>query len=240
MSQFDKDLKMYMENFFGYGDLQAPVWFIGMEEGGGNSFENISRRLKAWRNFGSSTVLDLAEFHKEIGEANYFENENEAKLQPTWNKIIRYLLAYEKNSSNTKNVRKFQVNRLGRFGSGTCLLELMPLPSPKISDWLYKDFSDLPELTSREYYTKTVSPERIIKLSSLINQHKPNRVVFYGKSYAKIWSKFVSNKAKWVNKQRFSFVKDEGVEYFILPHPVAPGVSNKFYEDCASTIGLAH
>ena len=239
MNHFDNELKEYMDAFFGYGDLNAPIWFIGMEEGGGDSLGNIKRRLNAWQKLGCSTVLDIAEFHKEIGDFAYFENENTAKLQPTWNKLIRYMLAYEGHATNLKNVRKFQVNRLGRFASQTCLLELMPLPSPKVSDWLYKDISDLPELISRELYTQKISPNRIMRLSSFINQYQPKRVVFYSKSYARIWSKFVSAQAKWENKQDMSFVKENSIEYFILPHPVAPGVSNKFYEDCGSVRGMS-
>ena len=31
----DKLLESYMKTFFGYGNLHADYWFIGMEEGGG-------------------------------------------------------------------------------------------------------------------------------------------------------------------------------------------------------------
>lgn len=29
-------LDQFCQQFFGYGELTAPIWFIGMEEGGAN------------------------------------------------------------------------------------------------------------------------------------------------------------------------------------------------------------
>jgi hypothetical protein len=42
---FDKELDQFAHNFLGYGNLESPIWFIGMEEGGGNTKEEIKSRL---------------------------------------------------------------------------------------------------------------------------------------------------------------------------------------------------
>lgn len=44
----DDDLSQFMKTFYGYGTLSAKFWFIGMEEGGGNSFTEVQARLSAW------------------------------------------------------------------------------------------------------------------------------------------------------------------------------------------------
>jgi hypothetical protein len=41
----DAALEEYATNFLGYGRPDAPVWFIGMEQGGGNSFEEVQKRI---------------------------------------------------------------------------------------------------------------------------------------------------------------------------------------------------
>ncbi|MBC8136283.1 MAG: hypothetical protein H8F28_10385 [Fibrella sp.] len=37
----------FCNGFLGYGNLSAPLWFIGMEEGGGKSESEIAARLDA-------------------------------------------------------------------------------------------------------------------------------------------------------------------------------------------------
>ncbi len=57
------------------------------------------------------------------------------RIQPTWNKLIRIVLsAKEKENINLENVRKYQINELGRKDKETCLLELFPLPSQSLND----------------------------------------------------------------------------------------------------------
>ena len=45
----DQLLNEFVEKFYGYGDYNGQFWFIGMEEGGGNSFSEIDNRLNAWK-----------------------------------------------------------------------------------------------------------------------------------------------------------------------------------------------
>jgi hypothetical protein len=50
----------HLLDFVGYGRLDAPVWFLGMEEAGGGE-QNIRTRLKF------RTVEDCAEAHRTLG-----------------------------------------------------------------------------------------------------------------------------------------------------------------------------
>ena len=59
MTLNDSELE-HLLDFVGYGRLDAPVWFLGMEEAGGGE-DNLRARLK----FG--TVEDCAEAHRLLG-----------------------------------------------------------------------------------------------------------------------------------------------------------------------------
>jgi hypothetical protein len=39
----DQLLEAFMRGFYGFGNYQAQYWFVGMEEGGGNTLDAISR-----------------------------------------------------------------------------------------------------------------------------------------------------------------------------------------------------
>jgi hypothetical protein len=40
-------LNDFMHRFYGYGSWDAPLWFVGMEEGGGSTIDEIELRLKS-------------------------------------------------------------------------------------------------------------------------------------------------------------------------------------------------
>ena len=102
----DNLLETFIHNFYGYGNYQANYWFIGMEEGGGNSIEEINRRLNSWNNRGKFELEDVAEYHFAIGIPEHFRDP--AKLQPTWNKLIRTLLSAQGQPGSTDDVREYQ------------------------------------------------------------------------------------------------------------------------------------
>lgn len=228
--ELDKTLKNFMKGFFGYGDLEAPIWFIGMEEGGGNSLEEINKRLSAWKKLGETITMDMYEFHKEINDLKCFSGSSIARLQPTWAKLIRFILSHENQVINTSSVRDFQITRLGRSESKTCLLELMPLPSPSINKWIYSEITNIPELRNRQIYKEQVAPRRISKLKKLINGHNVEKVVFYGKTYTHYWKQFLMNENLWKETEHYLHAYENKIQYCILPHPTAHGVTNKFYE----------
>lgn len=160
--QFDDTLLAdFADKFYGYGTYNAPYWFIGMEEGGG-SFEEVKRRLDAWRLRGQHAVEDLRSFTEAFGKGfdvvKFFHDP--AVLQPTWNKLIRVVLSATDPSTTIKSVRKYQQEQLGITGGETCLLELLPLPSPSTKVWFYAEHSRLKQLATREQYKQYYMPLR--------------------------------------------------------------------------------
>ncbi len=79
----------FMRRFFGYGSWNARLWFVGMEEGGGGTSEEIEKRIAAWDR--SDDLADLKVYHKAIGGFPWFSQR--PKIQSTWSKLIRVVLA---------------------------------------------------------------------------------------------------------------------------------------------------
>jgi len=136
-------IETFINTFYGYGNYQGDYWFIGMEESGGG-LEDISNRISTWSKRGQRELEDVAEYHDAIGVTNLFSEG--ARLQPTWNKLIRIILSSTRSDFNIEDVRNYQIKELGRSNRNTCLLELFPLPSPSASEWRYNQYSLLPYL----------------------------------------------------------------------------------------------
>ncbi len=106
----DQILQRFMTTFYGYGNYQADFWFVGMEEGGGDSFTNVQDRIISWHERGEHETEDLMAFHNSIHMSFFFEGK--AKLQPTWNKLIRIIFSAEQRNCTTEDVRTYQKNSL--------------------------------------------------------------------------------------------------------------------------------
>lgn len=62
-------LSLFMQGFYGYGSLSGTCWFIGMEEGGRSSVEEISRRQEVWRQCGQLETDDCRKLFFSEGAA---------------------------------------------------------------------------------------------------------------------------------------------------------------------------
>lgn len=224
-------LENYMDTFYGYGDYEAAYWLIGMEEGGGSSFEEVSRRLAKWESQGRGELLDLRPHHTG-GDLSHFVGSS-GKLQPTWSQLIRIVLAAEGRPTDNERVRDYQQSQLGRFGGDTCLLELMPLPSPDAKKWLYKEHSSLPQLHSRDTYTKHYAPLRAIHLQSRIREHKPAAVVFYSLSYVGWWKQIAGVELTpiLIDGVKSLSGHNKRTYFVVVPQPAAQikGKGNSYY-----------
>lgn len=161
-------------NFIGYGRVDAPVWFLGMEEAGGGE-ENLKIRAQF------SSVMDLYLAHKALGIVKHHEGSK--IIQPQWGKMSDVMLRLNGLDEPSREERRdYQVSRLGRLESETLLADLMPIPKPSIEKWDYpQSFHEY--RTVSEYYA-AVGPTRARLLAQLIAEHKPRAIIAYG---AKFW-----------------------------------------------------
>lgn len=139
----DELLSAFMGGFMGYGHFGAKTWFVGMEEGGGDTCDNVRKRICAWRRRGQRDLEDCAEYHQEIGVCHLFAEP--VRLQRTWDWLIRAQLSCEGKEDGREASRAMQRDRWLRSCSGTCGIELLPLPSPGVNAWHYDRWSNNPD-----------------------------------------------------------------------------------------------
>jgi hypothetical protein len=162
----------HLLNFVGYGRLDAPVWFLGMEEAGGGE-DNLRARLKL------RAVEDCAEAHRILGITKHHWGRR--VIQHTWRGMCYIMLKLDNKATDAESIRTYQAASLGRFGGQTLLIELMPVPKSSIGAWGYEEL--IPQYASREDYYLKVKPYRLTYLQGLIRENKPQIVIGYGKSY---------------------------------------------------------
>ena len=230
-------LNEFVEKFYGYGNYNGQLWFVGMEEGGGNSFSEIENRLNAWTHRGKNELEDLAQYHAEIGMTDWFNDK--PKLQSSWNKLIRILLSSKGQSPTTEEVREYQKILLGKSSGDNCLVNLLPLPSPSIERWLYAEHSQLHYLSDRLKYKKWCLKSRIEHLRNRINQYKPKVVVFYSLGYYKYWQEIIGiDLLQEADNIHTGY--NETTFFVITKHPATKGVTNEYFHQVGKLIEVSN
>lgn len=223
----DRLLEKFMHGFYGYGNYKGDYWFVGMEEGGGNSFTEIAQRLKHWKELGSPELADLGNTGHDL-----------SKYQPTWERLIRINLSAKGQDTDKESIRAYQKDYLEKYISKNCLLELLPLPSSSLKNWLYLNYSQLPELESREKYRTTCSPYRAARLKQRIHEYQPKTVIFYSKQYIDSWKLIAElefEEVVVVDKQLW-IAKNQHTIFAITYHPTSYGAKNQYFDEVGKII----
>lgn len=163
----------HLLNFIGYGRLDAPVWFLGMEERG--SAKSFPARLKFKR------VEDLKRAHMltDIREHHI----GKRRIQPTWRGMCYLMLSCRDEETGKESIRNYQSDQLGRSNGDTLLLELLPIPKKKAHEWEYKEI--IPQFENLEDYHAQVMDRRIRDLRGIFKKNHPSVVVCYGRKFWK-------------------------------------------------------
>lgn len=232
-------LSQYINGFFGYGNYSGRWWFIGMEEGGGKTLDELHARLSIWRERGKHELEDVAAYHLQLGEQQLFTDP--VKSQPTWNKLIRIALSASGLPFDLEAVKTYQRDHFGRWSGDTCLMELLPLPARSTGDWLYSSLSAVPHLTTRGIYRENYAAQRVAHIRQRIADHRPSGVVFYTvNSWYKQWWEQIAGRSfaeGEINGQRYYRAADAHTRYFIIKHPVSRGVSVEYFHHIGQRLG---
>lgn len=234
-------LQNRIKNFWGYGSLEAPVWFIGMDERF-DPTENKDMLEKQFR-YAENNLIDgmLNSSRSKINEWKHLANMGPflpgGVLQTTWKYPIALYLYLQSGIHLTIDergevIKEYQRNILADTGKKeTATLELSPLPCPstKEEDWLYAD-SGLAILSSRKEYEKNCLPDRAEKLKELIQVHKPRLIIFYSMKYLNYWEKIIGEMPQMItNRTRFASNKDTA--FCVIPNGGQSGLSyEELYE----------
>jgi hypothetical protein len=225
-------LQDFIRGFYGYGNLGAKYWFIGLEEGGGTSIEEVRLRLETWRTLGRPLLADLHEFH-ERASINRWSGAR-PPLQSTWKQLIRVVLSAEGQPTETEAIRAYQRDLLGRRIGNTALVELLPLTSPSTAEWLYTSVG-LEIIRDRASYSVSILDARISAIRNLIAAHHPPIVLFYGLNRREIWSSIAG--CPFVDSGSFAFHSDKATLFVMTKHPVAWGARNVEFQAAGRFIG---
>lgn len=212
-----------LKNFWGYGNLDASTWFIGMEEGLSDGAPYLMERFKAAD--GKATADMRCDMETVTDHIQWFQPN--APIQSTWKYPIALYL-YLKNgvAPTTEEIRAYQALRLGDSElKETAAIELMPLPATKAdeSTWIYGNLG-ISYLSSRAEYLKTSKPERVSKLRELIHTHRPSLVIMYSLTYLPDWMEVISKKPLALTKGMY-FAEADGTAYLIIPQSASFGMS---------------
>ncbi len=230
----DPLLNHFIHTFYGYGNYSADYWFIGMEEGGGQSLDEINRRISFWQARGQRELEDVRAYHEELGLAQFFREP--VKLQRTWAQLCRIVLASKGEPQDIHAIKTYQKDKLGRLEGATCLMELLPLPSPGTDRWYYGDWSKLAFLSSRSLYRDEVLPMRIKNLKERIEKWQPKFVVFYGTGYWDHWVEITETSFLRIEPHGFGLAKKDTTCFLIIQHPAAKGVSNEYFQSAGKLL----
>lgn len=229
-------LNQFIQSFYGYGSFAAGTWFIGMEESGGESQDEVRRRLSAWQSRGAQELEDARAYHQALGMDQFFREP--VQLQPTWAQLCRVALAAQGAPGDLEAIKAYQKEKLGRQDGETCLLALLPLPTPGTDRWFYPHWSELNFLASRSRYMEEVLPVRTQELKRRLAQWQPRSVVFYGLMYREYWQAIAGVDFLRIDPQGFYLARKEGASYLVVQHPAAQGVSSRYFREAGRVLGL--
>lgn len=233
-------LEEFSDIFLGYGNIETPIWFIGMEPGAPREIAKVEEFFKVWVNRGKPAVDDLRDSHLQIRDKHYQDLFSlKVKYQRTWGGLIKLLFNYYgKPEYTTDEVKSFQSDKLGRFDSDHCLLELLPIPSPDNTSKSWEAFYG-EYIGTRQHYEEETLKHRVSKFGNLIQEYKPSVIVFYGKKYIKAWQ--IITGGKFMEKATSSgktvlYKVVEGTVFVVISHPSSRGISNNYLADAARII----
>ncbi len=230
----DQLLEVFINGFYGFGQYEARYWFIGMEEGGGNALEAIAKQVDIWDAYGRKELLDVAKYASEMDVTRWYGDR--PKLQPTWKHLIRIVLTAEGQPVDAETMRQYQKNDFGTEAGDTCLLELLPLPAPNITSWLYGEISSLPFLKSRKKYREYIVGSRIAHLRDRITQYEPKVVVLYGSGYDNYWKSIAGIDSWESSAEGVSYRVSNSTIFISSKHPVSHGATKEHFQNIGKLI----
>jgi hypothetical protein len=235
MKTLKEDESLFLDfatQFLGYGSLDAPIWLLGPEAGGGASIAELHRRINVWAERGRKETEDLQEYHKALElppESNWAEKE-----QATWAALIRIILATGGKDPGEGDVLRFQVEALGKDQGDFCVLDVSQISCPRKTGWVLGP-SEISWLRTKEAYKAKILESRCERFRALLNSCDPKLVVLYGTSEEDkdLWRKIAGADKNWNGlslpskhqvswsrgEPRISWAHDGRTLYIAMPHP---------------------
>jgi hypothetical protein len=182
-----------IEEFVGYGNIEAPVVFIGVEEG--LARPEALRQDLLWRS-SFKRIMDVKRAHEGLADGPSLFSEK-ARSQPTWRVMADLMLRYDGHRFSDPKKRRDERARyrkiaLGHGSGDALLLELLPYPCKKRGEWLYGD-----RFPTKEDYVAAILPKRLALLSDVLATHPRTAIICYGRSEWPTFKRLFPANTKW-------------------------------------------
>jgi hypothetical protein len=192
----EKKLKHWINHFYGYGSWEAKIWFVGFEEGGGDTPEEVAEKFnyfyQAHTSSKEATLCNLRELYQHVSarldgpRADLFTNlfdyrfGSKAIQHGVWKNLIAFVHGYRQKK--LPDLLAYQKKSFALSSLQEAWIQFYPLPSPHNHAWYYS-WLDMPKfsfLKSRAQYQEHLYPSRIQNMLQKIVTHKPEVVLMYG------------------------------------------------------------
>jgi hypothetical protein len=206
-----------INNFWGYGSLDAPVWLVGMEEGlGDTDNEELEARFRATN--GKTTVDIRLDMKNVPGHMKWFQPQ--AQPQFTWKyPIALYLYMKDGNPPSPTEILTCQIHSFGDVDlKQTAVLELMPLPEGSKGSpdtWRYHDYVD-----RKTYLGRVYKNNRANQLKNMIEKYRPQLVILYSLTLRPQWSIIIGAPVEEgeVTYGMYFFNQTNRAAFCVIPH----------------------
>lgn len=192
----EEALQHWIDNFYGYGSWGARIWFVGHEEGGGDTPQEVADKLNYFYKVHApgkpSTLCEIRDLYRSVAftidgpRADLFSNlyeyrfDKNAVQHGTWKNLIGFVYGYR--NKPLPDLLAYQKKSFALAANKSeALLRLYPLPAHNHA-WYYSwlDLQQIGYLKSRAAYQEHVYPNRIKSILQNMSLHKPELVMMYG------------------------------------------------------------
>lgn len=223
-----------IEQFIGYGRLDAPVVFVGMEEGLADE-AGLQNDLLLRSRF--EPVMDSKEALCGIvgGEALFSET---PRRQPTWRVMADVMLHFDgqrfSSPAERSSARKsYRATRLGRSEGETLLTELLPYPHRNTGSWLYVE-----RYKDREAYVAAILPARLTMLHDVLGKYPRKAIICYGRADWGNFKRLFPDATPWKSVDRFQCAEWREAKVTLTDHFVTKHFNTDAQLDELSAVAL--
>ena len=193
----EKSLRHWINNFYGFGSWEASMWFIALEESGGDTPEDVAERLNYFYHEHSSSpdaaLCDIRDMYRHVkmrqdrSKAKQFTTlydfrfSDKAVSHGVWKNLIAFEHGFR--HKDVQDTLEYQKHAFASTSArNEALIRLFPLPSPHNHAWYYSwlDLPQMPYLKRRELFQEHVYQMRMQTILERISLHKPEMVMMYG------------------------------------------------------------
>ncbi|SNR65488.1 hypothetical protein [Desulfurobacterium atlanticum] len=163
-----KEFKILI-NHLGWGNPDAILWTIGIEEAGIWSLDKKE---------------EIKKFNKKVIPVSSGKDPKFSIAHP----IAKIACGISNSYHNwEKEWRDYRKNKLWKKGSKICNLNIYPLGKKSLKSTFPDDYKELFGINNWQEYVEMVKKERFQKIQEFYKKNQPQAIICYGKSH---WAEF--------------------------------------------------